>query len=65
VDPSASGQTIDDAHRRMRSLVPDEVSAELEAMAREVLRSVDEARDILMIPELRAAYEQHLGPRAL
>lgn len=63
VDTTASGPAIDEAHREMRQLVPDAISEELESMVREVLRSVDEARDVLMIPELRAAYEHHLEPR--
>ncbi len=60
VDATATEPAIAEAHRRVRSLVPKRVPAELEAIAREVLRSVDEARDVLLIPELRAAYEQHL-----
>lgn len=63
VEPNASRKAIDDAHRRIRKLVPQDVSGDLEHMVREVLRSVDEARDILMIPELRAAYEHHLEPQ--
>lgn len=64
VDAGASRKAIDEAHRRVRELVPEDVDAGLEAMVREVLRSVDEARDVLMIPELRAAYEHHLEPQA-
>ena len=63
VDAQASRKTIDDAHQRVRALIPRDVGHELESMVREVLRSVDEARDILMIPELRAAYEHRLEPQ--
>ena len=63
IDTSANRKAISDAHQRIRSLVPDDLGGDLELMVREVLRSVDEARDVLMIPELRAAYEHHLEPR--
>ncbi|MBX2813010.1 MAG: hypothetical protein KTR25_14435 [Myxococcales bacterium] len=63
IDGSANRRAIDEAHQRVRSLIPDQVQTELESTVREVLRSVDEARDILIIPELRAAYEHHLTPR--
>lgn len=63
IDASATRKAIDDAHQRMRNLVPEDVGDDLESMVQEVLRSVDEARDVLIIPELRAAYEHHLEPR--
>lgn len=65
IDPSASAAEIAEAHRRIRALIGTDDLArtpELIHVAREVIRSIDEARDVLSIPELRAAYQQHLKP---
>jgi DnaJ-class molecular chaperone len=65
VDTSATKAAIDEAHHHLRSLVraPEyEAEPQLLALAREVIRSLDEARDVLKVPELRAAYQRHLKP---
>jgi curved DNA-binding protein CbpA len=63
VDPAATNHAIDQAHHRLRSMIPTADLAddpETLRLAREVLRSLDEARDVLSVPQLRAAYRQHL-----
>ena len=63
VDENASWQDVDEAHRRLRGMVPTLQEAPEPSgppLAREVIRSIDEARDVLKIPELRAAYLRHL-----
>jgi len=65
VDPSAAPDAIAAAHRRLRRNLRAEdfqKNPELYGLAREVLRSIDEAWDVLSVPELRAAYQQHLKP---
>jgi hypothetical protein len=65
VEPGAPAEAIAAAHRRItKSLRPEDFqkNPELYGLAREVLRSVDEAWDVLSVPELRTAYQQHLKP---
>jgi hypothetical protein len=65
VDHSAHKSAIDQAHHRLRSLVagPEhQEDPESRKLSAEVLRSLDEARDVLKIPELRSAYLRHLKP---
>lgn len=62
VGEQASAAEIDDAHARLRALVPSDANphdGEAQALLREVVRSLDEARDVLKVPELRAAYLRH------
>jgi hypothetical protein len=66
VAPDADAQEIREAHRALRfDLRLDELarSPDLLEIAREVRRALDEARDVLLVPELRAKYQQHLKPR--
>ena len=63
VEEAASKDDIDAAHQVLRELVRIDNfrdDAELFAIAREVGRSLDEARDVLRVAELRVAYLQHL-----
>lgn len=65
VDHAANKSAIDQAHHRLRSLVagPEhQEDPESRKLSAEVLRSLDEARDVLKIPELRTAYLRHLKP---
>ena len=57
ISESAASEHVEAAHRRLRSLVPHDADPSL---AREVIRSLDQARDVLKVPELRAAYLRHL-----
>ena len=62
VDAAASSRDVAQAHQRLRSLVPAEVERDPSArlLSREIVRSLDQARDVLTVPELRAAYLRHL-----
>ena len=63
VDENASKQDIDEAHHQLRGMVPvehDPRNTGAPALIREVVRSLDQARDVLKVPELRAAYLRHL-----
>lgn len=65
VDASATKLQIDEAHHHLRRMIEVEAFEQepaLRAMAREVARSLDEARDVLKVPQLRAAYQRHLKP---
>ncbi len=65
VDFSASKLQIDEAHHHLRRMIEIESFEQdpaMRAMAREVVRSLDEARDVLKVPQLRAAYQRHLKP---
>ncbi|MEQ9502047.1 MAG: hypothetical protein RIT81_34565 [Deltaproteobacteria bacterium] len=65
VDGSATKHQIDEAHHHLRRMIDVEVfesEPSLRATAREVARSLDEARDVLKVPQLRAAYQRHLKP---
>jgi hypothetical protein len=65
VDASATKADIDEAHHHLRTMIQVqafEADATLLALAREVIRSLDEARDVLKVPELRTAYQRHLKP---
>lgn len=65
VDRNAPSEAIAAAHRRLRRSLRAEdfqKNPELYGIAREVLRSIDEAWDVLSVPELRSAYQQHLKP---
>jgi DNA-binding response OmpR family regulator len=63
VDRGATAGEVEEAHRSLMALIEDDeatLDPELASVAREVRRSLDEARDVLVDPELRRAYEQHL-----
>ncbi|MEQ8280793.1 MAG: hypothetical protein RMA76_39140 [Deltaproteobacteria bacterium] len=65
VDGSATKHQIDEAHHHLRRMIDVEAfesEPSLRATAREVARSLDEARDVLKVPQLRAAYQRHLKP---
>lgn len=65
VDPSAPIEAIAEAHRVLKAQIrPDDFvrNPTLLSLAREVLQGFDEAWDVLSVPELRAAYAQHLRP---
>ena len=63
VDTRATKAAVDEAHHQLRGLIDVEDYArdpDLLRLAREVIRSLDEARDVLRVPELRSAYQLHL-----
>lgn len=63
VDTQASKADIDKAHSQLRSMIQvpsSSVDPSLERLAKEIVRSLDEARDVLKVPELKAAYLSHL-----
>lgn len=63
VNEGASSEDVDRAHRRLVLMIDEKATSrdpELGALAREVRRSLDEARDVLANPELADAYLQHL-----
>lgn len=63
LDTQATKVEIDRAHLQLRSMIqiPREAGdANLMRLANEVIRSLDEARDVLKVPELKAAYLSHL-----
>lgn len=65
VDASATKADIDEAHHHLRAMIDIqsfEADPPMLALAREVIRSIDEARDVLKVPELRSAYQRHLKP---
>jgi CheY-like chemotaxis protein len=67
VRPDADPEAIREAHRSIRfELRLDELvrSPDLLELAREVRRGLDEARDVLLVPELRAQYQRHLKPKS-
>jgi CheY-like chemotaxis protein len=61
----AETEAVIAAHGALRRLVRIEDfqrSPDLFFLARDVLRTLDEARDVLAVPALRAAYRRHLRP---
>lgn len=65
VGGDATKRQIDDAHQQLRRLLdPAALDPAQAAQAREVLRSVDEARDVLRVPALREAYLKNLNRRS-
>jgi hypothetical protein len=65
VASDAEAGEVDDAHERLIQLIDltaIAIDPDLVELARRVRRSLDEARDVLVNPELRAAYQQHLKP---
>lgn len=63
IDWNASKAAIDEAHYHLRSTVRLEHfrhDPNLREVAQEVIRGLDEARDVLSVPELKTAYQQHL-----
>ncbi len=63
IDWNASKAAIDEAHYHLRSTVRLEHfrhDPNLLEVAQEVIRGLDEARDVLSVPELKTAYQQHL-----
>ncbi|MCK6551712.1 hypothetical protein L6R52_38115 [Myxococcota bacterium] len=63
VERTASTEELRASHASLRALLSiDALPPELVGLAREVIRSLDEARDVLSVPALRASYQQHLRP---
>jgi hypothetical protein len=65
VEPDASASEVEAAHGRLIDLIDTDalgMDLKLVELARQVRRSLDEARDVLVNPELRAAYQRHLEP---
>ncbi len=65
VTPTSAPDEVRAAHRRLTELIDTDVISvdpDLVELAREIRRSLDEARDVLADPTLKAAYQQHLKP---
>jgi hypothetical protein len=65
VAPDSDAADVEEAHERLIQLIDltaVAIDPDLVDLARQVRRSLDEARDVLVNPELRAAYQQHLKP---
>jgi hypothetical protein len=65
VTADSDAADVEEAHERLIQLIDltaIAIDPDLTELARRVQRSLDEARDVLVNPELRAAYQRHLKP---